>query len=451
MMRRLQYGAGYLTTLTLVFVGGYFLFFYAPPTCFDTVQNGDELAVDCGGTCTRICAISVTPPAILWAKSFSASPGQWNAVAYIENSNPVAGTASLAYTFTLEDASGIIATRSGITVLPPNSTYPVFEGRIDTQGRTPITTRLTIDGESVWVPATVGREQFKTASFDLEGVEDRPRLNARLENTELTAAKDVEIVATIFDASGNPLTASQTFVADFAPRTTKDVIFTWPRPIAKTIRSCAVPTDVVIAIDLSGSMNNDGSEPPQPVTAVLNAASSFVSELTAADQVSVVTFASVATVNQLLTTNSEAAAQLVRGLTIDPGEETGTTNTAAGLEAAKKELTSPRHNVTASRVAIILTDGLATAPQPNPDAAATSAAATLKSQNVSLFTIGLGKAVNMDLLRTLASTPEQAYAAPTTATLGNIYKTITDAICEDGAARIDIIPKTGTNFAPLTP
>lgn len=449
--RRIQYGIGYFVTLMSVLIGCYFLFFYAEPTCFDGRQNGNELRVDCGGSCVRICAVSVTAPRVLWAESFPAITGQYNAVAYVENPNEGAGTPALSYTFTLSDGEGVIATRSGATVLPPDSTYPIFEARIDTGERIPTRTTLVLEAEPTWLPATIGREQFKTTTLDLIGVEDRPRLNARLENTELTPARDVEVVATIFDAGGNPLTSSQTFVADFPARTSRDIVFTWPRPIAKTVRTCAVPTDVVVAIDLSGSMNNDGENPPEPVTSVLAAASAFVTNLRQGDQVSVVTFASDATTTRTLSTDITSSAAAITRLTIDPKEERGNTNTAAGLTAALGELTSPRNNVDARNVVILLTDGLATAPSPNPDAAATSAAARLKDANVTVFTIGLGSGVNADFLRSVASSPEQAFLAPTTATLGQIYQTITAAICEDGPARIDIIPKTITNFPTLAP
>jgi hypothetical protein len=55
----------------------------------------------------------------------------------------------------------------------------------------------------------------------------------------------------------------------------------------------------------------------------------------------------------------------------------------------------------------------------------------------------------MNFLREIATTPQQAYVAPTTATLGSIYQSITGSICEDGAARIDIIGKTKSTFDSL--
>lgn len=447
--RRVQYGTGYFVTLCGLITGVYFLFFYAAPTCFDLKMNGEELAVDCGGACTRICAISVQPPRVEWAKSFPANAGQFNAMAYVENANKLAGTPELRYTFTLSDSDGIITTRTGTTILPPDSTYPIFEGRIDTSGRVPTETMLTLEPADLWLPYAYGRAQFRTSDLALTGADARPRLSARIENEELTPARDVEVVATIFDSRGNPLTSSQTFIAEMAGRSGRDVVFTWPQPIAKTLRSCEVPTDVVVAIDLSGSMNNDGGTPPEPISSVLKAAESFVGQLRAEDRVSLVTFATKGRIDVPLTLDTDLAQGEIASLVIDPAEERGTTNTGDGLLQAQTELNSPRHNPDARSVVVLLTDGLATAPGEEPEAFALEAAAALRSDDISVFTIGLGASVNMDFLRQVATNPAQAYAAPTTGTLASIYSSITAAICEDGAARIDVIPKTRDNFSKL--
>jgi Mg-chelatase subunit ChlD len=448
--RRVQYGFGYLAFLGLISTGVYFMYFYAAPTCFDNKQNGEEIGIDCGGnSCTRICAVSVRQPSVVWAKSFAVLPGQYNAVAYVDNTNPVAGTPELKYTFTLTDDAGVITERSGSTVLPPHSTYPIFEGRIDTKGRIPTATTLKLQSPELWLPALPNLSQFKTVDLKLVEADARPQLNVKMENTSLDEAKSVEVVATIFDSKGVALTASQTFVDLFPGRVQKDLVFTWPNPIAKTVRSCSVPTDVVLAIDLSGSMNNDGGTPPQPVTAVLQAASAFVSNLHPEDRVSVVTFASKATVAVPLSSSATDTALAIKKLAIDPKEERGTTNTGDALVTAQAELNSTRHNPDARRVIVLLTDGLATSPGKTPDVYAKDKASLVKANDINLFTIGLGKEADMSFLQTIASGANQAFAAPTSAMLGSVYQTITGSICEDGAARIDVIPKVTNSFQSL--
>lgn len=447
--RRVEYGSYLFLIIAVVVTTVYFSKFYTPNSCFDATQNNDERGVDCGGSCVRICPFDVTPLQVVWAKSFMVFPDQYNSVAYIENKNLVASTPELRYTFRLYGENGLITERSDSTIVPPDSVYPIFEGGIKTNGEEVIRTEIELEEPELWLPATIGRDQFVTKDIDLVNADGTPRLNVTLNNTELTEAKDVLVVATIFDAAGNPLTASQTFVDVFAPRSDEQLVFTWPIPIAKTIRSCEVPSDVVVAIDLSGSMNNDGNNPPEPISSVLVAAESFVERLRAHDQVSVITFATEAMINLELTNDFSTAAQTINGLSISPQEETGSTNTGAALRHARAELGSPRHSTEARKVLVLLTDGLATAPDPNPEAFAISEANALKGEEVEIYTIGLGTEVNRTFLQTIAEDSTNSYLAATSADLNEIYTAISTSICEAGAARIDVIPKTDTNFTPL--
>ena len=439
--RRFWYGTGFSFFWVLVGTGVYFFYIYEAPQCFDGTQNGEERGVDCGGACVRICAADVTQPNIRWTESFEVTEGQYNAVAYIENANKVAAAPEVNYKFTLSDDDGLIEESSGTTVLPPDSVYPIFLGRIQTGERVPTQTQIDLEYVDLWVPGTVGRGQFTVVDRKLEDADVRPRLEATIVNNALTEAKDVEIVATIFDARGNSLTSSRTFVEYFPPQAEEQVVFTWPEPIAKTVRSCEVPTDVVMAIDLSGSMNNDQDTPPEPISSVLNAAQSFVSRVQEKDQISLVTFATDAILNRTLTNDSSSIQNTILKLEIDPSEERGSTNTGDAFVRAFEEFSTARHNPNARKVMVILTDGLATAPDEDPEVYAKEKAALVKAKGVEVYAIGLGENVNMDFVRAIASNQNNAYQALSSNQVDRIYQKITGAICEDGFAVIDIIPK----------
>jgi Mg-chelatase subunit ChlD len=447
--RRIQYGIGFFVVLALISTGVYYLYLYKAPTCFDGTMNGTETGVDCGGVCQRICEASIIPPITQWAQSFKIIDGQYNAVAYVENKNKDIGTPELRYIFKIYDAEGVIVEREGKTVLPPDSIYPIFEGRVMTGTRIPTRTTIEFVGTQEWLPAEKGREQFNLEARELVNADSLPRLTAQLRNNSLDEAKDVDIVATIFDASGNPLTASQATMDFFPARTTQDVIFTWPEPIAKTLRSCDVPTDVVLAIDLSGSMDDDGKSPPEPISSVLMAAESFVNRLKTHDQIGVVTFATNALLVEKLTHEIGKVATVVKKLVISPKEQQGSTNTGDALKRTREELGSDRHSPDARKVAILLTDGLATAPKKDPEIYAQSEAVLLKDMGVQLFTIGLGEKVNETFLKTIASTEASYYKAPSVSELNGIYSSITESICEEGATVIDIVPKARTTFTRL--
>jgi Mg-chelatase subunit ChlD len=462
--RRMQYGLGYALIVMLCVVGVYYNYFYQPNTCFDGIQNGDELAVDCGGSCVRICSFTVAPPQVLWAESFAVTDSQYNAVAYIENRNETAGTPELRYKFQLFDKDGLINEKSGTTSLPPNTTQPVFEGRIATGGRIPTYTNLEITAAEVWLPGASDRSNFRTTALELLQADSRPRLNATLQNDNLYGVNNVEVVATIFDARGTPLTASQTFIDNFAGRSQSNLVFTWPRPIAKTIRSCEVPSDIMIVLDRSGSMAADGGTPPEPLESAKRSAETFVGKLRADDQIGFLSYATMPSnpIERTLTKDKTSAITAIANTTMG-SDGVQYTNMGEAIRAAAVELTSNRHRDDARKVMILFTDGDVTRPL-NPagerdvayaGAYARTLAEQAKEQDITIYTIGFGDffaptsdliSRDLTLISDLASAPELSYTAPTVADLARVYSEIADSICEEGAARIDIVPKTGGGF-----
>lgn len=465
--RRVQYGSGFFVLFLLVSTALYSAFVYVPPTCFDGLGNGSERGVDCGGSCVRICTASVQQPSVVWAQSFKIIDGQYNAVAYIKNTNVVAATPELRYTFTLKDNGVVIAERSGKTILPPNSVYPIFEGRIKTtDGKEPTETTITLEPVDLWQPAAVGADQFTVRDFSLTDADTRPRLKAVVENTELTTAENVEVVATIFSSAGVPLTASQTFIDSISPRSSKDTVFTWPNSIAKIVRSCEIPSDIMLVLDRSGSMAGDGGTPPEPLESAKKAAEKFATQVNNNNLLGFLSYATTPSspLEQTLTSDKNQVKNSISRLLM--GEDgIQYTNMGDAFTAALAELTSDRHRPAARKVIIFLTDGDVTRPV-NPETGemdreyaanyARAAADQAKAADVTIYTIGFGDFVSdvtavrdVDLIRNLASSPELYFAAPTVTELGQVYEQITNGLCEEGAARIEIIPKTDTNFIPL--
>lgn len=447
--RRVWYGGGVAAVAVVLLAWGGFSALSTPATCLDGQQNGEERGVDCGGACSLVCPLDAAAPVVRWAQAFRIADGRYHAVSYVENRNPDVGLETLEYTFTLYDEAGqAITTREGVTSLPPDGVYPLFAGGIETGGAVPARTELALGRIAGWHTADEGRfpetGQFEVRERTLSGVDLRPRLDTRVYNTSLEEATNVEIVATIFDAQGTPLTASQSVVPRFDPREEQSVVFTWPEPIAKTVRSCEVPSDVVLAVDLSGSMNDAGGTPPEPITSVLTAAQTFVAQLETGDRVGVVTYATDAARVLPLGSDRTAAASVLANLSIAPAEETGATNIGAAVQRAAEELASERHNPDARSVLVILTDGMATAPGEDPGAFALAQAAAAREQGVTVFAIGLGDRVDDTFLTMLADDASHHYRAVTRAGVEEIYRTVSTAICEAGPAVIDVIPKAGT-------
>jgi len=467
--RRIQYGSLFTLFWSAIFVSVYFVYFFVPNNCFDNLKNGDELGVDCDGSCVRICAITVIPPQVKWAESFRINEGQYNAVAYVENVNTTAATENLIYNFKLLRNGEVIAERSGTTILPPNSTYPIFEGRIITRDSLePTETIIEIEPVEVWQPAFLGRGQFKTLDIELLSTDTRPRLNVEIENIELSEARNVEVVATIFNRAGQPLTASQTFIDVAGPRSKQDLVFTWPSSIAKTVRSCDVPSDIMMVLDRSGSMAANGGSPPEPLESAKEAAKSFVGLVDRNNYLGYVSYATTPTspLEQTLTQDFARVENAI-GSTIMGEDGVQYTNMGAAFSAALQELTSVRHRDNARKVIIFLTDGDVTRPLnsrtglADRDYAANFArlaADEAKAKDVTIYTIGFGEFFNTNpsvisrdvgLISDLASEPAFYYPAPTAAKLEEVYQKIAVALCEEGPTKIEVITKTKTNFTPL--
>jgi Mg-chelatase subunit ChlD len=449
--RRLVYGGGFATFWLMVGVVVYYANFYAPASCFDGVLNGSEVETDAGGSCIRIPASQTIPPTVAWAESFEVLPGQYNAAAYIENRNALAATPELRYRFVQYDDNGqIINEVPGSTILPPNSAYPVFEGRIDTGGRVVATTELVLEPVDIWLPATKDATQFQTTNLNLQNSDTEPRLDVMLSNTTLDDARDIEVVATIFNDAGDPVTASRTVIESFPAETSQNVVFTWRQPIARTIRSCAIPVDVLLGIDVSGSMNNDEPVPPQPLTDALAAANTFVSNLQPADRTGLVTFATEATLAQSLTPAHPSVQGAITTTVIDPAEEQGFTNTAAAITLAADQFRAGRTDASARQALVLLTDGLPTAAgEAKAATAAISAATALSDQGVDVHVIGLGAGVDAAFIQSLVSQPAFAHLAPSRADLEDIYANVTASLCEIQPSKIEVIAKTPTSFAEL--
>jgi len=98
---------------------------------------------------------------------------------------------------------------------------------------------------------------------------------------------------------------------------------------------------------------------------------------------------------------------------------------------------------------VLLTDGLATAPDEEPEQYALNIAGQVRAASIEVYAIGLGEKVNMDFVRSIATTPDYAHQALSSADVDRIYQNITSSLCEEGAAVIDVIPKTGASFTPL--
>lgn len=418
--------------------------FYRAPTCFDGRQNGGETGIDCGGGCARVCEDEAQPLRVKWEKSFKIREGVYSAVAYIENPNMAIGAESLPYEFKFYNATGkVVGEVRGESYSAPHTSFPIFEGPIYLDEE-PARVEFSFLGNNHLVRSERSEIPIKVENATLMSSETRPKINALLTNESIDTLGRIDVVALVFDGSGDAVAASRTVVPELRQGARERVVFTWPEAFRAEYETCSMPTSTVLAIDRSGSMNDLGANPPQPITDALGAADAFVSRLTKQDRVGVVSYATDSSVVAGITFDKAEAASAIASITILPEDETGYTNIGAAIKDAHSEIMKVKSNVgpEESLVIILLTDGEANWPlEPTGERYAEMQAALARQDNVTIYTIGLGDNVNRSFLSSIATSPSHYFEAISTEDLEGIYEEIASAVCTYGPSVIEITPR----------
>jgi hypothetical protein len=443
--RKLQYFIGFVVMLALFIGVPAFLILYDAPNCFDGKQNQHEQGVDCSGPCAKLCPQFEIQPVIQWQQTLQVLPGVYTAVAYVQNPNIQAESKNVSYTFTFYNSANTpIATRKGTTYIPPGRNFAVVETGILINGKAPARALFDWDKEIVW---TRTRQDLQTdlaiKNQVLQDASTSPSITANVENASFTSFPRVDVTAIVYDAKGNAFAASKTFIENFDGKMTKPVVFTWPKPFPVIEEICSVPTDVILGIDRSGSMASDGKNPPQPLTTVKQAASTFIGYLKSNDKAAVLSFATIPTVDTTLTSDKAILKNTINSISIFTSG-TQYTNIADTISKAMTEFNSGRHTEGSKKALVILTDGIPTYPEKKgdtsyPQTQALQKATEAKNQGIEVFSIGLGKELNNAFLDALASSPEHHFSAASGNDVGTVYGKVAEALCRNQAVRVEII------------
>ncbi len=446
--RQLQYLSIIVGVVVIFFVIPFYVFIYEAPNCFDGRENGDEVGVDCGGSCRLLCPVDIIEPLMRWdPRIFRVSEDTYNVLAYIENPNITAEVQNAPYIFKIYDQEGsLITERRGTTFIPKGTTFAVFNGNFNLE-KVPFRVTFEFEQPLTWTRTDIESPNIEIRNSTLLNEDTEPRVQAVVENHGLERLVNVEFTAIVFDGGGNAIGTSRTLLELINPGEMRDIVFTWPQSFETDSEVCSAPVDVILALDRSGSMQSLGTAPPQPLQDVKDAAVFFVNQLAESDQVGVVSFAGEASdpLDSRLAANHNMAINAIDAITIST-QGTQFTNITDALQVAKRELEQSARRFDARSAIVLLTDGVANRPveegNPNyPEDSARIVARDLAAQGTSLFTIGLGSDLNISFLREIASSSQEFYLAPTAEELDSIYRSIATKICQKRPAVIEIIPR----------
>ncbi|MFZ1019629.1 MAG: hypothetical protein WAN61_01375 [Minisyncoccia bacterium] len=228
--------------LVFIFIFGFLIIspsLNKAPSCVDGIQNGDETGIDCGGSCPNACLSQVDTVSVLWARAFEVAPGRYNAVAYIVNHNKTDAAEKVSYRFRFADANNIyIGMSEGTTDIPISGNFAVFAPGIDVGNSIPIYTSFEFTETPQWIQVPQDKiDQIKVEVSDikLSNEATSPEISAMVKNDSLFIIPNVNVVALLYDGSGNVLSGSSTYLSQLSPLQTANINFTWPEPFSGAV------------------------------------------------------------------------------------------------------------------------------------------------------------------------------------------------------------------------
>ena len=234
--RKMIYAGSIIFIGVLIAIRIVYPIFTKAPTCFDGKKNGEEMGVDCGGSCQKFCTLEVNNLILLWSRSFRSSPTTYSAVAYIENQNLNAEAVGVPYEFKMyDDKNTLIARKEGVTRISRNGRSVVFEPNIVVGNRIPKTTRFQFLASPEFVRVDVNKaDRLKISAKEMKFENEQtttPKLSGFLENASLIDVPDVDVIAVLYDKDNNAVTVGKTYIDVLKGDTRAPIVFTWNEPL----------------------------------------------------------------------------------------------------------------------------------------------------------------------------------------------------------------------------
>lgn len=215
-----------------------FSIFYKVPTCTDKRQNQDEQGVDCGGSCTTLCAFQVSSePVVGFVRTITPQSGRTDVIANVQNRNADAEAADAPFRLEVYGTQRELLIEKIIKVdLPPSTSVPVYLADVAPRGSVAAQAFLVPVTESIVWRKVSGARQAPPTVEDISISEgEAPRITATLVNPLARVTYDTTLIATVFDSSGNVMAGSQTLVPLLPSQGSAPLVFTWNAPFPQPV------------------------------------------------------------------------------------------------------------------------------------------------------------------------------------------------------------------------
>ncbi|MEK7213947.1 MAG: hypothetical protein AAB637_02440 [Patescibacteria group bacterium] len=230
--RKTFYGSVVIIAIILFIGVPAFYFLYTPPSCSDGKKNGNELGIDCGGSCVKLCQSSFLPPQIAWggAKFEKVVTGLYNVAAYIVNPNVSGAAVNVPYKISFYDDRGIFITeRQGKMTLSPHRNSLAFETAVNVKQRVLVKAIFEFVQAPAWFQSHDTLEGLAVIDKKYEEENANSSLEVTLENRTLYPYKNIDVSVVLYDSDGNVQGFSKTKIDNINPKNGREIAsFTWP-------------------------------------------------------------------------------------------------------------------------------------------------------------------------------------------------------------------------------
>ena len=219
-----------LLILAIVVIGiPSFFIFYKAPTCSDGIQNGDEIGVDCGGSCPRLCSNLFLAPNVAWTRFQQVADGLYNVSAYIVNPNIDVTAIKVPYHIALYDDRGILISDTNSTVtIPPHRNTLAFIGAVSVGKRIPAKAAFEFTALPEWYRQADPLSAIQVTDKKYSEDELGSILSVTLSNNSVYGLSNVVVYVVLYDKDGNSLGFSRTVVDSIPGKSSVVAPFTWP-------------------------------------------------------------------------------------------------------------------------------------------------------------------------------------------------------------------------------
>jgi len=243
--RKILYFLGFVVIVAAIAFGVFYFYTNHPATCFDGIQNQNEIGIDCGGPCTKLCSATVLMPVVLWSRLFTLAPGVYSAVAYVENPNANAQAFSVPYTFNFYNSTGLLlGSRSGTAYIPAggqnfsivesNITVGMASSSVDAFASSLVKTTFQFAMPINWQKILTAAADFNAIKIENQTKtftpNTSPRVEADIANISYHDLPRIDIFAVLYDSADNAIGVSKTFIAGLPKQSSQHIVFTWITP-----------------------------------------------------------------------------------------------------------------------------------------------------------------------------------------------------------------------------